>query len=78
MTSTQFPQSTEQVARKVGANVRRQLQSQGRDLEWLAAETDITVPGILRAFSDGVTMGTLFVFAAALGVRPDALIEAGA
>lgn len=72
MTNTVPPEA---VASTVGENVRRVLQSQGRDLEWLSSETDITIPGILRAFSEGVSLGTLFEFAAALNVRPDLLLE---
>lgn len=73
-TATLTP-SPEGVAHSVGANVRRVLGAQGHDLTWLAAETGVSVDGILRAFTERVPFGLLFDMAEALRVRPDTLLE---
>lgn len=77
MTYTATPETSSEVAHKVGANVRRVLGSQGRDLTWLANEIGITVDGILRAFTERVPFGLLFDMADAMNVRPDSLLEGG-
>ena len=78
MTYTVPPQTSTEVAHKVGANVRRVLGTQGRDLTWLADEIGITVDGILRAFTERVPFGLIFDMAEALSVRPDTLIDGAA
>ena len=78
MTDTVPPQTSSEVAHKVGTNVRRVLGTQGRDLTWLADQIGVTVDGILRAFTERVPFGLIFDMAEAMQVRPDTLIEGAA
>jgi hypothetical protein len=48
------PHTSEEVAQRVGDNIRTILAEQGHDLVWLAAEIGIDVQEILKQFSEKV------------------------
>ena len=48
--------TSEEVAHRVGDNIRSILAEQGRNLEWLAAEIGIDVQSILKQFSEKVQL----------------------
>ena len=77
MTNTAVPiRSTEEVARTIGINVQTILKEQGRNLDWLAGELDISSHTILKAFTERVETWLLFDLSFYLEVAPDRLIGA--
>ena len=77
MTNTAVPiRSTEEVARTIGINVQTILKEQGRNLDWLAGELDISSHTILKAFAVRVETWLLFDLSFYLEVAPDRLIGA--
>lgn len=63
------------VALIIGRNVRTVLEAQGRNLDWLADQIDISAQTILRHFTEGVPAWLTLDMANVLDVDAGALLE---
>ena len=77
MPKTTAPQrSSEEVASTIGENIKTTLAEQGRNLDWLAGQMDVTTHSILKAFATRVDMWLIFDASYYLDVPADRLIGA--